>query len=654
MNFSKSFLDDLRARVSLSDLVGEKISWDLKKTKSNQGDFWAPCPFHEEKTASFHVDSNKGFYYCFGCQAKGDCFTFLKDYDRLSFLESVTYLASRVGVALPVIGPQAKKNDQEEANLLKIHQEASGFFEAQLRTSNGIACRQYLKDREITEKAIEHFNIGFASHSRNGLYEYLREKRFNQSSIINSGLCMLSEKGSEPFDRFRNRVMFPIKDLRGKIIAFGGRSLDATTPAKYLNSPETPLFSKGKVIYNYSNAKAVIRPKTPLLLVEGYMDVITLFQAGFPNTVAPLGTAITKSQLDLMWRLHSEPIVLFDGDKAGRKATSKLLELALPSLEPEKSLRFGRLPNDQDPDDFFKSEGKEALLNLVKKARPAIQVLWTDLTDSLVFDSPERKAALDINLKKSIGKIKNSTLRRHFSDEINEIRKEFFADLNLYKQNKSSANFKNFKSLKRAVIENPLNETKNSFLGSQPSNLNVELRLKEGIIIIGCLNHPIIAHAIENDLSRLHFSFNDMKRIRDAILAELPVEEGFASKAFKEKVNARLKFNAIEKLEKIPQLKIHPHLTPKASPMSAREAIQEAMNHHKSLINFQLEIKAAENEFFDASNENVTNRIDMANKTLQRAIKGKKPQILSDDKLTRASSKRLNVMVKDKIWLKKK
>ena len=357
MNFSKSFLDNLRSTVSLSDLIGEKVSWDAKKTKPGQGDFWGSCPFHDEKTASFHVDSKKGFYYCFGCHAKGDCFTFLKDYERLSFLDSVKYLANRSGIPLPVSSNSSTKQDKKEAELFLIHREASNFFQDQLKTTSAFACRQYLAIREIREEATKHFEIGFASVSRNALFKHLRKKKFDTNIIMSSGLCMIAEGEKEPFDRFRNRLMFPIKDASGRTIAFGGRSLDPKVSAKYLNSPETPLFSKGRLLYNYSNAKSTIKSKTPLLLVEGYMDVLSLFQAGFINAVAPLGTAVTEDQLQLLWRLHPEPVVLFDGDKAGQKAARKLLALALPFLVSERRVLFGILPIDQDPDDFLISDG---------------------------------------------------------------------------------------------------------------------------------------------------------------------------------------------------------------------------------------------------------------------------------------------------------
>ena len=465
---------------------------------------------------------------------------------------------------------------------------------------------------------------------------------------------MLSEKDNKVFDRFRNRLMFPIKDSQGRIIAFGGRSLDANAPAKYLNSPETPLFSKGRVIYNYSHAKSTIKDKNPLLLVEGYMDVIALFQAGFSNAVAPLGTAITENQLQLLWRLHSEPVILFDGDRAGQNAASKLLTLALPSLEPDKSMRFAKLPVNQDPDDFLKSEGREGMNTLIKNSLPAIEVLWTDVTNGGIFDSPERRASLELKLKKYINKIKNYHLRTHFAQSISEIKQKFFLNLKGSKEKIGSGGLSRYGLQGKKVVSDPRNETKNSFLGQQSNNLNVELRLKEGSIVLGCINHPAVAHMLENQLSRLNFTFPDLIQIRDAILAELPLNEGEPVMSFHKKIKNRLKFDAIEKLKKIPQLRIHPYFSTDASKANATKAISEAMNHHSSLINFQTEISLAEAELFDTATEAVTARIDKASKILQQAIIGSEPQALETDEMTKASIKRLDLMIEDKIWLKKK
>ena len=654
MNFSKLFLDDLRASTSLSDLIGEKVSWDQKKTRSGQGDFWAPCPFHEEKTASFHVDSNKGFYYCFGCHAKGDCFTFLKDFENLSFLDTVTLLAHRNGISLPTTHNMTEQKNQKGSELLEIHQVASSFFEDQLKTTGAIACRQYLNNRGITDAAIECFEIGFSPKTSSALYDHLRSKNFNSNLIIDSGLCIKPETGKNPFDRFRNRVMFPIKDIRGRIIAFGGRSLDENARAKYLNSPETALFSKGKIVYNYLKASKTVKNQTPLLIVEGYMDAVALFQAGFSNVVAPLGTAITEQQLQLIWRLHHEPIVLFDGDKAGQNAVHKLLSLALPLLEAQRSLRFGMLPEGQDPDEYLNSEGVEGLNSILKTALPVVSVLWKNSTKSMIFDSPERKATLDIKLRQEVSKIKNSHLRSHFIEALAEIRKKFFADLRLNNANKTSYKKTDIRTSRYEHSIKPLEATKNSFLGQSSRKIDTELRLKEGAIVLGAINHPLIAYQLEAELSRLKFKFDDFRKIRDAILAELPTEDDESNSTFHEKIKKRLKFDAIEKLKKIPHLKIHQFLDDKASQFNATRALKDLITRHNSLFNFKSEIKLAEDQFFDSNSEALTSRIQKANKSFQKATKGSENEILDNDELAKVSAKELHSMIKEKIWLKKK
>ncbi len=652
MNFSKTFLDSIRSSISLSDLIGEKVTWDQKKTKAGQGNFWCSCPFHQEKTASFHVDSKKGFYYCFGCQAKGDCFTFLKDHERFSFSDSVAYLANRAGIPLPK-NSHGKELNKIETELFNIHQEASNFFIEQLKKPGGIACRQYVESREITSETLKHFEIGYASNSRTALYQHLKEKNFKTNDIISSGLCMIPENGGTPFDRFRNRVMFPIKDTRNRIIAFGGRSLDGNAPAKYLNSPETPLFFKGKVLYNYTNARASIKNKEPLLLVEGYMDVLALSEAEFSNTVAPLGTAITETQLQLLWQLDSEPIVLFDGDKAGQNAAIKLLLLALPSLDANKSLRFAKLPVDQDPDDFLKLQGRKKLMDVIGNAQPAINLLWENLTDGQIFDSPERKVKLDLRLQEQIKRIKNPNLRKHFSDTIRGMKSNFFSTLSQNWNSKNNNFTQGFSKKKKIERTAHLTETKNSFLGRTSVDSNLELRLKEGTIVLGCINHPSIAHELENELSRVDFRNSDLKKIRDAILAELPPAD-LKQKVFCDRINTRLKFDALNKLKKIPQLTIHPYLRPLTPKEKVVEAILDAINHHNSLINFQTEVALAENEFLDGNSEVIINRINKAKRKLQKAIKGSNPKNLTSDDITRASIKKLNSMIEDKIWLKKK
>ncbi len=654
MNITKSFLENLRSRISLSDLIGEKVSWDEKKSRVGQGDFWAPCPFHDEKTASFHVDANKGFYYCFGCHVKGDCFTFLREYDNLSFPEAVTVLAQRAGIQLPVGNKFQKESEKNKEPLYEINHVASQFFVDQLNKSDANGCQRYIKERGINKLSVTEFGIGFAPKSSNKLFSFLKSKGFETTAIIESGLCMISENDKEPFDRFRNRLMFPIKDERNKIIAFGGRALDVNAKAKYLNSPETSIFSKGQIIYNYSNARTNIKKGSALLVVEGYMDVIALFQAGFPNAVAPMGTAMTLAQLRLLWRLNREPIILLDGDKAGRNATASVLSLALPFIEANQSLRFGILPAGQDPDDILKSEGVESLRTIIDGALPLIDMLWNNLTENQIYDSPERKASLDLKLNEQMKKIKNSHLRHYFLTAVKEKKQQFFYKFNSKTQDQSAYGSNRETQSQFSINSGPLIATRRSRLSQKWNNIDIEVQFNEGVILLGALNHPTVAYELENELSKVNFKYSALKKIRDAILEEIPISEITSTEEFQHRINGITKFNSLQTLYKIPHLELHPYLLKTAGDTNAKIAIIDAIRNHNSINQLNKEIEIAKNEITHGATEDLTSRIKNANRTLRESRKGSESPVLNTDEMMKESSERLNLMVKDKIWLKKK
>jgi len=501
---------------------------------------------------------------------------------------------------------------------------------------------------------MEQFEIGFAPKGYQELYHHLKEKGFNANLIRKSGLCIESESDHSVFDRFRNRLIFPIKDERERIIAFGGRSLDANPRAKYLNSPETLLFSKGRVVYNFSSVRKTRVQKSSLIVVEGYMDVIALFQAGFPNAVAPLGTAITSSQLKLLWKLDQEPTILLDGDEAGQKAANSILSLAIPDIEPEKSLRFGILPKNQDPDDYINSEGPEALERVIETALPLVKMLWSTLTANTIFDSPEKKAALELNIKQEVGKIKNNQLRFFYLKEIDTMLNDFFKPLTSHKNIGSNHKFRS--QALGSLIKNskPLAATKRSALGSGTNNVDIELRLKEGAILLGALNHPAAAYALETELSRIPFKFSDLRAIRDAILNEIPIKTDTSILQFQETVNERINFDAKAALHKIPYLVLHKYLEQNATELQAKKTILDTIVRHKSLTNFKNEIQRAKKAISDDSNEDLTSRIQRANKSLRQSLKGTEPTVINSDEIAKESSKLLNAMIKEKIWLKKK
>ncbi|MFZ1348286.1 MAG: DNA primase, partial [Tabrizicola sp.] len=314
MSLPSGVLDELRTRVTLSSIVGKKVTWDMRKSNLAKGDFWAPCPFHQEKSASFHVDDRKGYYYCFGCHAKGDAVTFVKESDNLGFMEAVEVLAREAGKQLPARDPKAAERADRRTLLAQVMDEAVKFYRLQLKTAAGSAARTYLSQkRRLTEQAWDRWDIGWSPDNAQAVVEALQAKGISPELMVASGVVAKSDSG-RLYDRFHARIIFPIRDGRGRIISLGGRSLDPNARAKYLNGPETDLFDKGRNLFNQSPAREAAGKGKLLIVAEGYMDVIALSEAGFTAAVAPLGTAVTEDQLRLIWRIADEPVIALDGD----------------------------------------------------------------------------------------------------------------------------------------------------------------------------------------------------------------------------------------------------------------------------------------------------------------------------------------------------
>uniref|UniRef100_UPI0035597CB0 DNA primase n=1 Tax=Salipiger bermudensis TaxID=344736 RepID=UPI0035597CB0 len=426
MSLPPGFLDELRNRTSLVQVVGRKVMWDNRKSNQAKGDMWAPCPFHQEKSASFHVDDRKGFYYCFGCHAKGDAISFVRESENVEFMEAVEILAREAGMPMPARDPQAAKKADRREQLSEVMEQAVRFFRMQLRAGAATEARAYLDRRGLKEDVRDRFEIGFAPEGWQNLWDHLRGQGVAEDLILGAGLAKASDRGKAPYDVFRNRIMFPIRDARGRAIAFGGRAMDPRDNAKYLNSPETELFDKGRNLYNHAPAREAAGKGQPLIVAEGYMDVIALSEAGFGASVAPLGTAVTETQMQLLWRITDEPIVALDGDKAGLRAAYRVIDLALPLLQAGKTLRFALMPEGKDPDDLLRAEGAGAVSKVLEGAMPMVQLLWRRETEGKVFDSPERKAALDARLRDVLRQIQDPGLRRHYGDEIKELRFQLF------------------------------------------------------------------------------------------------------------------------------------------------------------------------------------------------------------------------------------
>jgi DNA primase len=496
MSLPPGFLDELRSRASISQVVGRKVMWDSRKSNQGKGDMWAPCPFHHEKTASFHVDDQKGYYYCFGCHAKGDALGFIKETENVSFMEAVEILASEVGMPMPERDLQAQQKADRRTQLVEIMELALQYFRLQLNTSAGADARAYLSGRALSQQALDRFEIGYAPDSWQGLWDHLTGKSVSEELILAAGLSKPSNKGKRPYDTFRNRIIFPIRDPQKRCIGFGGRAMDPNDPAKYLNSPETELFDKGRSLYNHGPAREASGKGQSLIVAEGYMDVIALAEAGFGASVAPLGTAVTQTQLQLMWRICDEPIIALDGDTAGIRAAQRVMDLALPLLEAGKSLRFAVMPNGQDPDDVLRAGGPGALQALLDAARPMVDLLWERETYGKNFDSPERKAALDKTIREKLQLIKDPSIRGHYGQAIKDKRWQ------LFRPKAAPKTARGFNAKTGYNLVTPQASTRNSALanGSEPSHL-----LRHSVILASLLNCPNALPVVEGALEDLQF-----------------------------------------------------------------------------------------------------------------------------------------------------
>ncbi|QYE34249.1 DNA primase [Polymorphobacter sp. PAMC 29334] len=417
MTLAPTFLDELRARVAVSTVVARRV----KLTRAGR-EMKGCCPFHNEKSPSFFVNDDKGFYHCFGCGAHGDVIRFVVEQEGLGFIDAVKSLAAEAGLAVPEETPEARERAQAAEGLHDVTGKAAAWFSSQLRDAGGATARDYLAKRGLADKTVADFGLGYSPDSRTRLRAALAS--VGDAKLIETGLLIQPEaegnaKPGDPYDRFRGRLMFPIRDPRGRVIGFGGRILGDGQP-KYLNSPDTPLFDKGRTLYNLDRAGPVARKSLRLIVVEGYMDVIGLAQAGFADAVAPLGTALTEAQLGLMWRIVPEPVLCFDGDAAGQRAGLRALHRALPLLEAGKSLRFATLPLGKDPDDLVRAGGPAAFDAVLAAAEPLIDRLWRSETEGVDTATPERRAAVLAALDARAAEIADTTLQRFYRTELRE------------------------------------------------------------------------------------------------------------------------------------------------------------------------------------------------------------------------------------------
>ncbi|AQS49090.1 DNA primase [Thioclava nitratireducens] len=662
MSLPPGFLDELRSRSSIAQVVGRKVIWDMRKSNQAKGDMWAPCPFHQEKSASFHVDDRKGYYYCFGCHAKGDALSFVRETENVSFMEAVEILAREAGMQMPARDPMAQEKADLRTELANVMEEAVKYFRLHLNTQAGTAARDYLAGRSLNKPAIDRFEIGFAPPGWQGLRDALKAKGISDDLIKGAGLAKESQKGREPFDVFRNRIIFPIRDPRGRCIAFGGRAMDPNDPAKYLNSPETALFDKGRSLYNHGPAREACGKGAPLVVCEGYMDVIAMVEGGFGGAVAPLGTAITEDQLRLMWRIHDEPIIALDGDTAGLRAALRVIDLALPLLEAGKGVRFAIMPPGLDPDDVIRKQGREAMETILSEAKPMVSLLWQRETEGKVFDSPERRAALDKSLRAAISRIQDPSIRGHYGDEIKRLRWELFGTgpqggpqghspggAQPSRGGFIPGGFGSGGKRGKGRFGAPppaLPETRSSLLATAPNDVAEHLR--EAMILGICVTHPALIAEFEAELEAVPLRDETHDRLRHRMLMHVAAPAPEIAKNLYAEMAADL-----EKLLNLPHLRSAPPVRNAENLDLARMCLTEELAKLDAARAVREEVADAMEDLAGLADEGVTWRLAQAASLRHRAERSKLEDSSDMGEDQAALSATLQAMIDGEIWRKK-
>ncbi|MYJ87356.1 MAG: DNA primase [Rhodobacteraceae bacterium] len=509
MAFPPEFIDELNRVTSISRILGKFVTWDSKKTKAAKGDYWACCPFHAEKTPSFHATESRGTYYCFSCHEKGNVFTFLQKSRGMSFTDAVRFLAAEASLPLPELTGKEKEQAEKVNYLIKIHEIAANHYQEQLYLKSGKPALDYLESRGLKPSIIEEFGIGYAPNNLE-IIKILNLAGFSQDQVVEAGLAKPRDNGNGIYTTFRDRIMFPIQDSRARIIAFGGRAMDPDTPAKYLNSPNTSIFNKGVILYNLHNASSSVNDDNPLVVVEGYMDVIALHQAGFVASVAPLGTAVTPEHLAQLLRLSQQPILAMDGDEAGIRAAKRIVDLVLPLLEPGKTVRFCTLPDGLDPDDLIRKRGISGMKDCLNKSMELNDFIWTSETVDKRFDTLNSKTVLKEILNGKISQIKHFVVRNIYKEDFNNRYWKKFVQTT--RKGKGKKLFEASEQSKQ--VKESLNKT-------GKLNKASELFLLEATLISLCLHHPDIIESEIGNLESYDFETDELNSIRSNLLREI-------------------------------------------------------------------------------------------------------------------------------------
>ena len=616
MRYPPSFIEELKVRLPVSEVVSRRVS--LKKS----GREWKGLsPFSKEKTASFFVNDQKQAWFDFSSGKNGSIFDFVMMTEGLTFPEAVEQLAQQAGMPLPKVTPEAQAQEIKRKTLYDVMELAAKFFETTLASRVGAKARGYLADRSIQPASQVQFRMGYAPAERFALKEYLGGQGVPVNDMIETGMLISGDDIPVPYDRFRDRVMFPITDMRGRIIAFGGRALEKDVPAKYLNSPETTLFHKGSNLYNGAAARHATHDGAKLIVAEGYLDVVALVMAGFPGAVAPLGTALTEDQLGLLWKMSEEPTLCFDGDGAGRRAAFRAVDLALPQLAPGKSLLFALMPDGQDPDDLVKSGGPDAMREVLAGARPLADMLWQREMEGGRFDTPERRAGLEARLNQITAVIADETVKKYYRQDLaGRVRELFSPQMARNDQRGGAPRYQAREyqggggarggrsgAARRPATMQPIGQSSAALSASSiVRGYRSSFPPREALILLAVLNHPWLLENHSEDIANLEFMNPDADRLRSAILEGAAGHDSDTA-ALRSAIDKR-KLSAV--LARVETTLTHVADWP-ARPGAAKDDIAQWWNHivtlHRRSRTLNKELKDAERALGDEpSEENLT------------------------------------------------
>ncbi|MDX1402291.1 MAG: DNA primase [Kiloniellales bacterium] len=571
MAFSPQFLEEVRVRVGLADVIGKRIRLVRKGRE-----FIGLCPFHNEKTPSFSVNEDKGFYHCFGCGAHGSVFDFVMQTEGLGFRDAVERLAVEAGMEVPRDSPEEAAKERRRQTLSEVVEAAAAYYSRMLRRPEGRSALAYLRERGVDDTAIARFGLGYAPAGRSALNAALGRDGIAEELMVEAGLLIAPNSDLRaPYDRFRNRLMFPIADRSGHTVGFGGRVLGIGEP-KYLNSPENPLFQKGKLLYGLAQAKESARKEKTLVVVEGYMDVIALSRAGLENVVAPLGTALTEEQIHELWRLVSEPVLCFDGDDAGRRAAAKAAERVLPLLRPSYRLRFALLPDGEDPDSLINREGAEGVRRVLANPMPLSDFIWHAETKGRPPRAPEKRLDLWKKLKDHLNRVSDRDAKK-------ELRDTFYESL---WPEKSDRRRSGMQSGRKQMPWHPFDG------GTMPAAATDPFRDAEKTVLAIVINHPGFFQEIEEEIGSVCFADTTLDQLRQGLISLLSGETDIDAGDLKNLLRERGLAEALATLMEDPVIKIHRIFGPSASEDEVRSKYDEAMRVLQAAA-FDVELKAA-------------------------------------------------------------